>query len=486
MIDQTSQFFAILTNIGAAKQANADALGVPWKISKMGVGDANGTDPVPDPAQTRLINERRRAPLNQLRVDDANSAIIIGEQVIPAEVGGWWIREIGLYDADDDLIAIANCAPSFKPLLSQGSGRTQVVRVNLLVSNASNVELKIDPSVVLATRDYVDRRINEPSGVKPGSYTKVQVNVRGLVVAGTNPTTLAGYGIRDGYTIKETDRLLSERPVRDWITTVGMASDDPTHMYMRRESNDKIYFLQQKLGFMPVRQGGGVGQRDNTIKIGYSTDGLKVTVDVTDLGNLWYSANFDPNSKANWGATLAAYGIVDAYTKSETDERDLQRPIGDAISHVGFAADNLTLPYFRSATDGQVYYLERRLGFTPIEQGGGPNMRSNKVRLGFNGGDSLRLQVDATDLGDMICDSNLPGKVAGLGLSAVGSYAFARMVSHGGGLNQGTYVAGSSLLYSSTQLTDGTANNSGLIGVGTWRVHGAFTANERTLFQRIG
>jgi hypothetical protein len=197
MIDQTSQFFAILTNVGAAKQANADALGVAWKISKMGVGDANGTDPVPDPAQTRLINERRRAPLNQLRVDEANSAIIIGEQVIPAEVGGWWIREIGLYDADDDLIAIANCAPSFKPLLSQGSGRTQVVRVNLLVSNASNVELRIDPSVVLATRKYVDDSIISvlPPNKTPGTYTRVVVNERGVVESGDVPGTLAEYGV---------------------------------------------------------------------------------------------------------------------------------------------------------------------------------------------------------------------------------------------------------------------------------------------------
>jgi microcystin-dependent protein len=156
MIDQTSQFFAILTNVGAAKQANADALGLPWKIAQMGVGDANNTDPVPDATQTSLIRERRRAPLNQLSVDPNNSAIIIAEQTIPAEEGGWWIREIGLYDVDGDLVAVANCAPSFKPLLNQGSGRTQVVRINLLVSNSSNVELKIDPSVVLSTREYVD------------------------------------------------------------------------------------------------------------------------------------------------------------------------------------------------------------------------------------------------------------------------------------------------------------------------------------------
>ncbi|EPG5901758.1 phage tail protein [Pseudomonas aeruginosa] len=155
MIDQNSQFFAILTNIGAAKQANADALGIPWKITQMGVGDAGGTDPIPSPTQTALINERRRAPLNHLKVDPQNAAVIIAEQIIPENVGGWWIREIGLYDADNELVAVANCAPSFKPLLNQGSGRTQVVRMNLIVSNSANVELKIDPAVVLATRAYV-------------------------------------------------------------------------------------------------------------------------------------------------------------------------------------------------------------------------------------------------------------------------------------------------------------------------------------------
>jgi phage-related tail fiber protein len=156
MTDHNSQFFAILTAIGKAKQANADALGIPWTFSQMGVGDANGTDPIPDEQQTQLINEHRRAPLNQLKVDPANPNIIIAEQVIPENVGGWWIREVGLYDADDDLVAVANCAPSFKPLLSQGSGRTQVVRMNLIVSNTANVTLRIDPSVVLATRGYVD------------------------------------------------------------------------------------------------------------------------------------------------------------------------------------------------------------------------------------------------------------------------------------------------------------------------------------------
>jgi hypothetical protein len=200
MIDQTSQFFAILTNIGTAKQANADALGIAWKITHMGVGDANGTDPIPSAAQTALIHERRRAPLNQLKVDPNNAAIIIAEQIIPEDVGGWWIREIGLYDADGDLVAIANCAPSFKPLLAQGSGRTQVVRMNMIVSNSSNVELKIDPSVVLATRAYVDAKVLE-------ELNKLD-SKQSVLVATTANIALAGLQTIDGVAVPAGARVL--------------------------------------------------------------------------------------------------------------------------------------------------------------------------------------------------------------------------------------------------------------------------------------
>ena len=162
----------------------------------MGVGDANGTDPIPSAAQTKLINERRRAPLNQLKVDPNNAAVIIAEQIIPENIGGWWIREIGLYDADNDLVAVANCAPSFKPILSQGSGRTQVVRLNLIVSSSANIELKIDPSVVLATRQYVDSSILNVCQ-RPARRHLHQVKVNNRVSSRKGPTTLEGYGITD-------------------------------------------------------------------------------------------------------------------------------------------------------------------------------------------------------------------------------------------------------------------------------------------------
>ncbi|PKA30586.1 phage tail protein [Cedecea lapagei] len=157
----TAKYFAILTNQGAARLANAAALGTRLNLTQMAVGDANGTLPTPDPAQTKLINQKRIAPLNLLTVDPANTSQIIAEQIIPENEGGFWIREIGLYDTDGILIAVANCPETYKPQLQEGSGRTQTIRMILIVSSTSAITLKIDPSVVLATRQYVDDRVIE-------------------------------------------------------------------------------------------------------------------------------------------------------------------------------------------------------------------------------------------------------------------------------------------------------------------------------------
>ncbi|MEG0622016.1 MAG: phage tail protein [Hafnia sp.] len=156
-----TKYFALLTNIGAAKLANATALGAQVEITQMAVGDGNGVLPTPNPAQTALTHEQRRAQLNMLTIDPVNTNQIIAEQVIPEDVGGWWIREVGLFDKDGDMIAVANCAETYKPQLQEGSGRVQVIRVILIVSSTESVTLKIDPSVVLATRKYVDDAVIE-------------------------------------------------------------------------------------------------------------------------------------------------------------------------------------------------------------------------------------------------------------------------------------------------------------------------------------
>ncbi|EFT3111771.1 phage tail protein [Escherichia coli] len=157
----STKFYTLLTDIGAAKLASSAALGVPLKITHMAVGDGGGVLPTPDAKQTALVNEKRRAVLNMLYIDPQNSSQIIAEQVIPENEGGWWIREVGLFDESGALIAVGNCPESYKPQLAEGSGRTQTVRMVLITSSTDNITLKIDPAVVLATRKYVDDKALE-------------------------------------------------------------------------------------------------------------------------------------------------------------------------------------------------------------------------------------------------------------------------------------------------------------------------------------
>ncbi|ECO7667212.1 phage tail protein [Salmonella enterica] len=157
----SAKFYTLLTEIGAAKLASAAALGVPLKITHMAVGDGGGVLPTPSAQQTALVAERRRAALNMLYIDPQNNSQIIAEQVIPETEGGWWIREVGLFDETGALIAVGNCPESYKPQLTEGSGRTQTVRMVLITSSTDNITMKFDPAVVLATRKYVDDKALE-------------------------------------------------------------------------------------------------------------------------------------------------------------------------------------------------------------------------------------------------------------------------------------------------------------------------------------
>ncbi|KAB7701065.1 phage tail protein [Plesiomonas shigelloides] len=159
-----AKYFAILTNLGAGKLANAAALGTKLEMTHIAVGDGGGVsapEPTPDPAMTDLLGEKRRAAINSLSIDPLNPNQIIVEQVIPETDGGFWIREIGLFDKAGTLIAYSNCGSSYKPQLQEGSGGAIVIRMILIVSSTEAVSLKIDPSVVLATRKYVDDKVIE-------------------------------------------------------------------------------------------------------------------------------------------------------------------------------------------------------------------------------------------------------------------------------------------------------------------------------------
>ncbi|HCF3645512.1 TPA: phage tail protein [Pseudomonas aeruginosa] len=224
----TNQYGGFLTDKGAAKQVEAASGGLRRNITHMLIGDAGGApgqtpDPVPSPSQTKLVRQRYRVKLNRLVAADNSPSVLIAEAILPQDVGGWWMRELGLEDSDGDMIAVANCAPSYKPLVNEGSGRTQTVRLHIAFSHAETVDLLIDPNVVTATVADLQNALLEVratndatgqmtrgtdgklalplslslTGIAAGTYRSLTVDAKGRATSGSNPTTLGGYGITD-------------------------------------------------------------------------------------------------------------------------------------------------------------------------------------------------------------------------------------------------------------------------------------------------
>ncbi|MBJ2099478.1 phage tail protein [Serratia ureilytica] len=174
-----SKYKAIITTTGAAKIAAASAGGTQLKIVSMAVGDGNGMLPTPNPAQTKLVNEKYRAALNGLTIDKALKNHILAEMIIPANVGGWWLREMGLYDEAGTLIAVSNMAESYKPKLEEGSGRTQTLRMILIVSSTEAIQVIAGGDTVLATKDYVTDAITAHE--KTRNHPDASTTAKGLV-----------------------------------------------------------------------------------------------------------------------------------------------------------------------------------------------------------------------------------------------------------------------------------------------------------------
>ncbi|VVM50094.1 phage tail protein [Pseudomonas fluorescens] len=223
MADEDIFYVAMLTDVGAAQLASAAATGTPLNWTHMAVGDGNGVTPLPSKLQTALIHENLRLPLNRLTAR-ADRPVIVAELILPSTVGGWWVREVGLYDAAGRLVAVANYPATFKPTQGQGTGRTQGIRMQLLVSSTANITLLDDPTLVAPSLDTVREEIIKGtagfasrlktsrkialigdatgealfdgsnnatidmtlanSGVTSGSYGKVKVNAKGLVIEG--------------------------------------------------------------------------------------------------------------------------------------------------------------------------------------------------------------------------------------------------------------------------------------------------------------
>ena len=158
----STKFKTIITTAGAAKLVAATVPGgKKVNFTAMAVGDGGGVLPEPNVGQVKLINEVWRHALNKISQDNKNKNYIVAELVIPPEVGGFWMRELGLYDDAGTLIAVANMAESYKPELAEGSGRAQTCRMVIIVNSIASVELSIDATTVMATQDYVDDKLAE-------------------------------------------------------------------------------------------------------------------------------------------------------------------------------------------------------------------------------------------------------------------------------------------------------------------------------------
>ena len=172
------KFYTRLTQIGQAKYANAVGVGKQVEFVQLVVGDGGGQELTPEQVQQRetMVNQVRVGPINQVYKDADNPNWLVMEQVLPPDVGGWTIREVGVIDADGDLVAYGNYPATYKPVLEEGSSRTSTVRFVLMVSDTSVVTLKVDPSVVLATREYVDqhRLAHEQSRNHPAATEDAQ------------------------------------------------------------------------------------------------------------------------------------------------------------------------------------------------------------------------------------------------------------------------------------------------------------------------
>jgi hypothetical protein len=301
-------FYCILTAVGEAKDANAKALGIPLRFTHMAVGDGGGVVPTPDRTRTKLIGQQYKALLNQLSRDPVNTNQVIAELVIPEKEGGWWMRELGLYDEDGDLIAYGNCPPTYKPQLAEGSGRTQVVRMVIIMTSAANVELKIDPSVVLATRSYLESyaaqkaHTHNPADVIPGGLVG-QVLRKKTNASGDVEWVDLTAGVKINVnTVEESQILAAGQTVVDVtkVTTNGMVA----HIGGARLDKDLDFTINTMGRFTltkPWPKGSRItiSQNETAGTVVNPLDASKNLADVTDPAT----------ARANLGAAPAMTGV---------------------------------------------------------------------------------------------------------------------------------------------------------------------------------
>ncbi|MGJ0626886.1 phage tail protein [Xenorhabdus bovienii] len=214
----STKYFALLTHAGTSKLENATTSGTKLEITHMAVGDGGGSLPIPNVNQSKLINEKHRAEIDVLTIDPKKPNHIIAEQVLPEGQGGWWIREIGLFDKDGTLVAVGNCADLYKPQLQE-----QTVSMALPVSNSDWPGWVNELFSGLATRNYVREKIKDHAESR--NHPDATLKEKGLVtlsnaVDSDNETHAAtSKAVRTTYALatKAYDLANVTKPTDKWV-----------------------------------------------------------------------------------------------------------------------------------------------------------------------------------------------------------------------------------------------------------------------------
>lgn len=319
-----NEFFTILTATGRNKLANATATGTPLTLTQMAVGDGDPATPGgayynPTEAQATLKHEVWRGAINHLAVDANNPNWIVAELVIPDDVGGFYIREVGLFDNTGAMIAVGKFPESYKPTLAAGSNKQLYVRMILEVANTSAVTLLVDPSVVLATRQYCDDKVASEINKLDGKQS--------VRVATTAAIALSGLLTIDGVMLAAGDRVL----VKDQAAT----KDNGIYVvaagnWTRAADADAAIEVTPGL-FVSVEQGtanaDSIWQLVTDAPITLGTTGLvfEMVGGMTGVtAGTYRSVTVNQRGQVTGGtnpATLAGFGISDAFTKTEADSR---------------------------------------------------------------------------------------------------------------------------------------------------------------------
>ncbi|OIT10922.1 phage tail protein [Ralstonia solanacearum] len=348
-------FFIVPTAAGEAKDANAKALGQARKYTQIAVGDGGGVLPTPDRARTALVNECYRAQINALWQDQANPGQFIAELVIPETVGGWWVRELGLIDADGTLAYYGNCPETYKPQMAEGSGRTQVVRMVVLSASGAAVELKIDPAIVLATRQYVDTTI-------AAELAKLDGKPSVRIATTANLAALSGLLTIDGVTLAAGDRVLVKEQNAGKDNGIYVAA---AGAWARAADADAALEVTPGM-LVPVETGAANGDSlwqlatDAPITIGTTALAFELVSGKTGVAAGTYrSVTVNSRGQVTGGTnptTLAGYGITDAVTAAQglaagigADLATSNKAVGDLNALVApgeyyYTSDNANAP----------------------------------------------------------------------------------------------------------------------------------------------